>query len=371
MDATTREAPDAARLLTEPIDRAAVRAYRRRALAADPASGTSPVRILTSLVAIAFSCAVGLLTVAVAVFFLFLAIAAVLGALDGLSAAAAWFAPIAAGLVVLLAWVVCRALIQILRRDVRLRAPWRRRTRLARFAAASGLSYVPELREPPAIGLLLAAGRRRRVTDLVGSDDGLGFEMGNYQFAGTTGQGRFRRFGFLRVGLPRRMPHMVLLSRANRDRFRRSNLPWRLPTDQVLSLEGDFDRYFTLHCPSRYEADALYLLTPDLMALLIDRAADFDIEVIDDHLLLYARGPFRMTDPRTYALAAALLSTVGVSTAKRTVRYRDGRADRRDRIDDQGRRLRFGVPLVARLVGPVVLLLFVTRAVLVVLGLGS
>ncbi|MCU1472955.1 hypothetical protein [Amnibacterium sp.] len=371
MDATTREARDAARLLAAPVDRSAVRAYRRHVLAVDPASGASPARVLTSLAAIVFSCVAGLFTVAVAVFLLFLAIAAVLGALDGLSATAAWFAPVAAGLVVLLTWVVCRALIQILRRDVRLRAPWVRRTRLARFAAASGLSYVPEVREPPAIGLLLAAGRRRRVTDLVGSDEGLGFEMGNYEFAGATGQGRFRRFGFMRVGLPRRMPHMLLLSRANRDGFRRSTLPWRLPTDQVLSLEGDFDRYFTLHCPSRYEADALYLLTPDLMALLIDRAAEFDVEVVDDHLLLAARGPFRMTDPRTYALASALLSTVGVSTAKRTVRYRDGRADRRDRIGDRGRRLRFGVPLVARLVGPVVLLLLLVRAVLVVIGLGS
>ena len=37
---------------------------------------------------------------------------------------------------------------------------------------------------------------------------------------------------------------------------------------QVLSLEGDFDRYFTLYCPKEYERDALYVFTPDLMALL-------------------------------------------------------------------------------------------------------
>lgn len=49
--------------------------------------------------------------------------------------------------------------------------------------------------------------------------------------------------------------------------------------DQVLSLEGDFDRYFTPYCPKQYERDALSVFTPDLMALCIDEAAPFDIEI--------------------------------------------------------------------------------------------
>lgn len=43
----------------------------------------------------------------------------------------------------------------------------------------------------------------------------------------------------------------------------------------MLSLEGDFDRYFTLYCPGDYERDALYVFTPDLLALLIDESRHF------------------------------------------------------------------------------------------------
>ncbi len=57
---------------------------------------------------------------------------------------------------------------------------------------------------------------------------------------------------------------------------------------QHLSLEGDFDRYFRLYCPTGYERDALYLFTPDVMARFIDSAATLEVEIVDDWLFLYS-----------------------------------------------------------------------------------
>ncbi len=81
--------------------------------------------------------------------------------------------------------------------------------------------------------------------------------------------------------------------------------------DQKLSLEGDFDRYFSLYCPQGYERDALYLFTPDIMARFIDNAAALDVEIVDDWLFLYGKREFSGLDPATWAwlfsVVAALL----------------------------------------------------------------
>src|SRR5690606_7535742 len=111
--------------------------------------------------------------------------------------------------------------------------------------------------------------------------------FGNLRYV--TGSGKSRsvhQWGFLAVGLDRRLPHMVLDSRANNRMLGLSNLPAGFRRDQILSLEGDFDRYFTLYCPKEYERDALYVFTPDLMALLIDEAAPYDVEVVDHWMLV-------------------------------------------------------------------------------------
>lgn len=107
------------------------------------------------------------------------------------------------------------------------------------------------------------------------------------------------------------LPNIVLDATSNDGLFGASNLPSRFDRDQRLSLEGDFDRYFSLYCPVGYERDALYLFTPDIMARFIDNAAAVDVEIVDDWLFLYARRPFATLDPATWAwlfsVVAALL----------------------------------------------------------------
>jgi hypothetical protein len=100
------------------------------------------------------------------------------------------------------------------------------------------------------------------------------------------------------IQLDRALPHMVLDAVQNDRKIlgqRVSNLPARFDLAQRLSREGDFDRYFTLYAPADYERDALYVFTPDLMALLIDEAGSgeggsMDVEIIDDRMYVYAPG---------------------------------------------------------------------------------
>jgi hypothetical protein len=96
--------------------------------------------------------------------------------------------------------------------------------------------------------------------------------------------------GYLAVRLDAPLPHLVLDAKANNGLLA-TRLPGQFARDQVLQLEGDFDRYFTLYAPRQYERDALYVFTPDLMATLIDHGSDYDVEIVDDWVVFATRGP--------------------------------------------------------------------------------
>lgn len=186
-----------------------------------------------------------------------------------------------------------------------------RRYRLDRFATANGMSYVPQLNSPGLPGMIFGLGSSRQSSDIVRGDRPRFVEFANYRY--TTGSGKNRsthEWGYVAVKLDVPLPHIVLDATGNNGLFG-SNLPTTFDKDQRLSLEGDFDRFFALYCPSGYERDALYLFTPDIMARFIDNAAALDVEIVDDWLFLYGRRSFSTLDPATWAwlfsVVAALL----------------------------------------------------------------
>lgn len=140
----------------------------------------------------------------------------------------------------------------------------------------------------------------------------------------------------------------MLDSKANNSIFG-SNLPATLDRKQILHVEGDLDRYFTLYCPAQYEQDALYIFTPDLMALLIDEAAPFDVELVDDWMFVYATHPFDMTDPAVLQRLLTIAGTVGATALRQTERYSDARVGDFDAdvVAPQGARLKRGIPVAA------------------------
>jgi hypothetical protein len=137
--------------------------------------------------------------------------------------------------------------------------------------------------------------------------------------------------GYLAITLPAPLPHLYLDSLAN------GRSPGDLPTSvakqQRLSLEGDFDRHFAAFAPTGYGTDALYALTPDVMAALIDDASAFDVEVIDDKVIFSTPNAADYSDPATWGRIETVLSGIALRLAKRAARYRDDRVDRADPLD--------------------------------------
>jgi len=253
---------------------------------------------------------------------------------------------------VLLAGLVV-SVVYIARRVIAHRGRWARWLRLTEFASSNGLSFSTASASPSYPGAIFGLGDARSALDHFRAVGESSLDYGNYRY--TTGSGRSRtthNWGFLALSLERSLPHMVLDSRANNGLFGLTNLPTTFRKEQRLSLEGDFDKYFTLYCPREYERDALYVFTPDLMALLIDTAAPFDVEVVDRWLFVYSKTPFDMAQPAVHQRLLHIVDTVGAKTLSQTDRYLDERIGEfsANMVAPQGQRLSRAFPLGATIV---------------------
>lgn len=234
---------------------------------------------------------------------------------------------------------------------------WELWTRLDKFATANGMIFSPSDSNPHYPGAIFNIGDSRRALNHFRSASDRYLDIGNYSYS--TGSGKSRSshsWGFMALNLDRKLPNMVLDSKANNGLFGGTNLPASFTKDQVLSLEGNFDEFFRLYCPKQYERDALYVFTPDLMALLIDNVAPFDVEIVDDWLFVYSAAPFASADPALYQRLFRIVDTVGSKALAQTERYADERVGEfaKNFVAPQGQRLRRGVS-----VGAIVLIIYI------------
>lgn len=201
---------------------------------------------------------------------------------------------------------------------------WETWLRLDTFAKANGMVFSPRDHNPQYPGAIFNLGDSRIVTNHLTSATDRFLDIGNYQYSTGSGKNRTTHtWGFMALHLDRRLPNMVLDSTANNGLFGGTNLPAYFDKKQILSLEGNFNKYFTLYCPRQYERDALYVFTPDLMALLIDNAAPFDVEIVDDWMFVYSATPFPSAAPGPYQRLFQIVDTVGAKTLAQTDRYVD------------------------------------------------
>ncbi|WP_051701454.1 hypothetical protein [Mycetocola saprophilus] len=212
--------------------------------------------------------------------------------------------------------------------------------RMFSFARDNGFGYTPATNNINYPGMIFNTGYDRVAFDRVHALPGQRyFDIGNFRFKfgnqyvnpwlDRTGSPAGRRelwstWGYMVFQLDRRLPHIVLDAHAN-NKLGFSNLPYTPDASQRLSLEGDFNRYFTLYGPVGYERDVMQILTPDVMALLIDNAAPFDVEIIDDLMFIYSATPFVEGDRSPFVRMWRVMDTVGTQTARQAARYQDPR----------------------------------------------
>jgi len=226
-----------------------------------------------------------------------------------------------------------------------------RRKKLARlyaFALDNNVKLIVDQSNPTYPGIIFTQGHSRSILEALVFPNG--HEIGNYTYS--TGSGKSRRtynWGYMRVKLVRKLPHMVLDARKN-NLFGSgvSSLPTTLTKDQVMRLEGNFNEYFTLYAPKGYERDALYVFTPDVMSALIDYGASHDIEVVDDSLIFYQKYSVNLMKEESLKKYLTILDKVSSEIIDQGDYYADERVGNRamDMIAAPGQRLRSRMSIV-------------------------
>jgi len=252
--------------------------------------------------------------------------------------------------------------------------------RLSLFAAANGMSYLPGPYLATNLTPWYKRGGRLQVSRVLRRRTKPHVEYGNFEERLPDIDQRGVNFGgYVAIPLTTNLPNILLLSRLNTS----SGDLWRAipPQTEKLSLEGDFDNYFTLYAPSGYATDALYLFTPDIMVNLMDKAAAYDVEIIDDWVFLTSRR-YVTADPADWFTMTGAVAAITAKFAQWD-RWRDDRASNEglstasnssvvpnpvqqpppNTVASRGRRLRLAVPkgnaLIMGLAVVVILLMLV------------
>ncbi|MFC7622704.1 hypothetical protein [Microlunatus sp. GCM10028923] len=203
-------------------------------------------------------------------------------------------------------------------------APWRELLRCERFAAANQLEYAPRSQPADFPGIIFKAGLGRDTTHRIASPSGLYFDCGTHSYLTGAGEDQqLHTWRYLAFSLPGVLPHLLLNSRI--DETEPGDLGEFGAADRIQTLDGVMDESFTLYCRPQHRADAFYVFTPDVMALLIDHASDLDVEVAADWLFFYSRFRLQVSDPETWARVAVLADKIVplISARARSYRYRE------------------------------------------------
>lgn len=108
------------------------------------------------------------------------------------------------------------------------------------------------------------------------------FEFGHFRYF-TDGEKTYTRNTFyVEQTLPFEVQNLIIDSRAT-DEF----TVGRVKNPNIVSLEGDFNQYFTIETENLYKSQATAFLSPDLMSMLIDYFRGCEIEFFDNKVRIY------------------------------------------------------------------------------------
>lgn len=111
-----------------------------------------------------------------------------------------------------------------------------------------------------------------------------GLEIGSCRsLTGSGDNTRARTWKYAQMRLRSPLPHIVLAAKANS-----SPLQEDFARGQELRLGGDLETNFTLYAPAGYDDDVRQLFTPQLTAHLARELQAWNLESIDDMVLLFS-----------------------------------------------------------------------------------
>ena len=129
---------------------------------------------------------------------------------------------------------------------------------------------------------------------------------------------------YLMVAIPRMVPHIVVDAKAD-NRLAMDSLV-NLASNQRVPMDDGFDSRFTVYAPEGYDADARDLFSSEVRQQLMSQADGVNIELVDDAVVFFSRGPIDWCQPDGWVKMAQLRSLVQSVMYTRIGEYVDTRA---------------------------------------------
>lgn len=159
---------------------------------------------------------------------------------------------------------------------------------MEQVAKTLNYKYVPLLDLSAMTGNLFKIGHSQQVKNvIIGVYNNLPIKIFNYNFS--TGSGKQRRdfrYTIFEIETKSEIPNMILMKN---DFFAFTDLNALTSGKEKLNLEGDFNKYFKLYIVKDFQIEALQIFTPDIMAELIDKFknVDMNIEINSNKIYLF------------------------------------------------------------------------------------
>jgi hypothetical protein len=160
---------------------------------------------------------------------------------------------------------------------------------MQQFAAANGFSYAPAGSLAGLDGSLFRVGHSQALQDVV-SGQFQNHALSLFTYTYVTGYGRSQQvhhYTVYELQFDVTLPDMLL---ENGSHAYGESLIDKLSGKEMIKLEGDFNKYFSLNIRKGYEVEALEIFTPDVMEELVEKAKTFSLEIVNGHLFIYDNG---------------------------------------------------------------------------------
>ena len=160
-----------------------------------------------------------------------------------------------------------------------------RKTLMQDFAKDIGYSFTDSADIGSVAGALFSVGHSQSISDVIsGTDKDRPVRVFLYQY--TVGSGKNSHTYFYSVcenTFSGTVPHILL---HKPEFFLLGNVP-TFSGGESITLEGDFNKYFSLYVEKGFEQEAYEIFTPDFMAELEDTAKKLNFEFFQNKLYIY------------------------------------------------------------------------------------
>lgn len=134
--------------------------------------------------------------------------------------------------------------------------------------------------------VMLRQGDKRYISHIVeGAIDNRRFRIFNYDFTEGSGESKttysYTVFVFKFNGS---FPHIYLNNKHN---------SYGVSVEEKIPLPAEFEKNFSLSAPKEYEIEALEIFTPDVLMSLLDGGFTYDIEFVNQEMLIFTDGRIR------------------------------------------------------------------------------